>query len=306
VTPDAGQAEPQDPQDPDEELPPDALTDGGGPISVRAAREARMTPSEAVRDMRITLPARGNRTLRELVDRCNRDVSLKALWHAANVNAVTRLQINDHSWVHIQIVTNIGLKLLRELRRTGVESGMVTDYGMRREDGEVVVVLGCLMHCLGMAVHRNGHEEMSLFLAADRLPRLLDGLYDEPERTIVQAEVLQTIISHRSDGQPLSVEAGIVRVADALDMAKGRSRIPFEAGRVSIHSLSAAAIEEVRITHGDGRVAIDIEMNNSSGLYQVDNLLRSKLRDSGLEGYIEVRATIEGETEKRLLPSFRL
>ena len=120
---------------------------------------------------------------------------------------------------------------------------MVTDYGMRQEDAEVVVVLGCLTHCLGMAVHRNGHEEMSLFLAADRLPRLLEGIYDEPEKTIVEAEVLQTIISHRSDGQPLSVEAGIVRVADALDMAKGRSRIPFEAGRVSIHSLSAAAIE---------------------------------------------------------------
>jgi metal-dependent HD superfamily phosphatase/phosphodiesterase len=306
VSRDADQADPQEPQEPEEALPADALPDGGGPISVRAAREARMTPSEAVRDMRITLPARGHRTLRELVDRCNRDTSLKALWHAANVNAVTRLQINDHSWVHIQIVTNIGLKLLRELRRTGVEPGMVTDYGMRREDAEVVVVLGCLTHCLGMAIHRNGHEEMSLFLAADKLPRLLDGLYDEPERTIVQAEVLQTIISHRADGQPLSVEAGIVRVADALDMAKGRSRIPFEAGRVSIHSLSAAAIEEVQITHGDGRVTIDIEMNNSAGLYQVDNLLRSKLRDSGLEQYIEVRATIEGETEKRLLPSFRL
>jgi hypothetical protein len=89
-------------------------------------------------------------------------------------------------------------------------------------------------------------------------------------------------------------------------MAKGRSRIPFEAGRVSIHSLSAAAIEEVRIAHGDSRVLIDIEMNNSAGLYQVDNLLRSKLRGSGLEEHIEVRASLEGETEKRLLPSFRL
>ncbi len=265
-----------------------------------------MTPTEAIRDMRITLPARGNRTLRDVIDRVNRDDSLKALWHAANVNAVTRLQINDHSWVHIQIVTNIGLKLVRELRRAGVEPGMVTDYGMRQEDAEVVVVLGCLTHCLGMAVHRNGHEEMSLFLAADRLPRLLEGIYDEPDKTIVEAEVLQTIISHRSDGQPLSVEAGIVRVADALDMAKGRSRIPFEAGRVSIHSLSAAAIEAVRIHHDSGHVLVDIEMNNSAGLYQVDNLLRSKLRGSGLEEHITVRATIEGDSEKRLLPPFEL
>jgi metal-dependent HD superfamily phosphatase/phosphodiesterase len=184
---------------------------------------------------------------------------------------------------------------------------MVTDYGMTQEDAEVVVALGCLTHCLGMAIHRNGHEEMSLFLAADRLPALLDGLYEEPERTIVQAEVLQTIISHRSDGEPLSLEAGIVRVADALDMAKGRSRIPFETGRVSIHSLSAAAIEEVKIGVGaDDKVLVEIEMNNSAGLYQVDNLLRSKLRGSGLEKHLEVAATLEGDTEKRLLPSFRL
>ena len=93
-----------------------------------------------------------------------------------------------------------------------------------------------------------------------------------------------------------------MRVADALDMAKGRSRIPFEAGRVSIHSLSAAAIEAVRIHHGAGHVLMEIEMNNSAGLYQVDNLLRSKLRGSGLEEHITVRATIEGESEKRLLP----
>ena len=289
-----------------EEVPAGAEPELGNAVSVRAERGARMTPSEAVRDMRITLPARGNRTLRDLIERVNRDTELKALWHAANVNAVTRLQINDHSWVHIQIVTNIGLKLLRELRRAGVESGMVADYGMTKEDAEVVVVLGCLTHCLGMAIHRTGHEDMSLFLAADRLPRLLQGLYEEPELTIVQAEVLQTIISHRSDGVPLSVEAGVVRVADALDMAKGRSRIPFESGRVSIHSLSAAAIEEVRIKGSEGQVKIEIEMNNSAGLYQVDNLLRSKLRGSGLEDWIEVEASISGESEKRLLPAFRL
>src|SRR5438552_12577780 len=296
-----------DTQQPDqEEMPAGSEPAPGTPVSVRAERGARMTPAEAVRDMRINVPARGNRILRDVIERINRDDSIKALWHAANVNAVARMQINDHSWVHIQIVTNIGLKLLRELKRAGVEPGMVTDYGMTQEDAEVVVALGCLTHCLGMAIHRNGHEEMSLFLAADRLPALLDGLYEEPENTIVQAEVLQTIISHRSDGQPLSLEAGVVRVADALDMAKGRSRIPFETGRVSIHSLSAAAIEEVQITDGEGRVLIDIEMNNSAGLYQVDNLLRSKLRGSGLEQFIDVRATIEGESEKRLLPSFRL
>jgi uncharacterized protein len=90
-------------------------------------------------------------------------------------------------------------------------------------------------------------------------------------------------------------------------MAKGRSRIPFERGRVSIHSLSAAAIEDVVIADGDERpIKIEIVMNNSSGIYQVDGLLKAKLRGSGLEPYVEVIAHIDTEAEKRLVPVYRL
>jgi metal-dependent HD superfamily phosphatase/phosphodiesterase len=276
-------------------------------VSLEVERSARMAPGEAVAGMRIRIPVRGNRTLREILARVNADDQIKALWHVQNVNAARRLQINDHSWVHIQVVSNIGLKLLRDLVRAGAEPGMVTEYGMRQEDAEVVVTLGCLLHCVGMAIHRRGHEDWSLFLAWDVMPRLLDGLYEDPERTIVMVEALQTITSHRADGEPLTLEAGIVRVADALDMAKGRSRIPFEAGRVSMHSLSAAAIDGVRILPGGDRpVLIEIEMNNSAGIYQVDELLKPKLRGSGLEPYVEVVARIEEEAEKRLVPVFRL
>jgi metal-dependent HD superfamily phosphatase/phosphodiesterase len=276
-------------------------------VSLEVERSARMAPSEAVAGMRIRIPVRGNRTLREILARVNADDQIKALWHVQNVNAARRLQINDHSWVHIQVVSNIGLKLLRDLVRAGAEPAMVADYGMRPEDAEVVVTLGCLLHCVGMAIHRRGHEDWSLFIAWDLMPRLLDGLYEEPERTIVIVETLQTITSHRADGEPLTLEAGIVRVADALDMAKGRSRIPFEAGRVSMHSLSAAAIDGVRILPGGDRpVLIEIEMNNSAGIYQVDELLKPKLRGSGLEPYVEVVARIEEEAEKRLVPVFRL
>ncbi len=58
-------------------------------------------------------PCAGNRKLRKLIERANEDRQLKAWWHVSNVNAVVRLEINDHSWVHIQIVANIALKLLR-------------------------------------------------------------------------------------------------------------------------------------------------------------------------------------------------
>ena len=195
--------------------------------------------------MRIRAPERANKKLRTLLERVNADKQLKGWWHVANVNATVRMEINDHSWVHIQIVTNIALKLLRQLTKHGVEPSLVRDFGMTNDDAEIVVTLGALLHDVGMSVHREGHEDFSLFLVEPEIRELLDGIYEEPELTVITSEVLQAIISHRADGKPLSLEAGIVRVADALDMAKGRSRIPFEHGRVSMHSLSAAAIDDV-------------------------------------------------------------
>ena len=278
-----------------------------GPVSQQALRDTRLSPSEAVEHMRIRLPDRGNRKLRRVLERANADKELKGWWHVANVNAVVRLAINDHSWVHVQIVANIALKLLRQLTKNGVEPSLARDYGMEGEDAEVVVVLAALTHCVGMSVHRKGHEDWSLFLAEPKLRELLDGIYDEPDRTVIVSEVLQAITSHRADGEPLSLEAGILRVADALDMAKGRSRIPFERGQVSMHSLSAAAIEEVLIADGETKpVRIEIVMNNSSGLFQIDGLLRAKLRGSGLEPYVEVIAHIDTDAEKRLVSEYRL
>ena len=272
-----------------------------------AQREARLTPAQAAAQMRIKLPVRGNRKLRTVLDRVNGDDQLKGWWHVQNVNAIARLGINDHSWVHIQIVTNIALKLLRQLVKSGVEPSLARDYGLTADDSEVVVALSALLHDIGMSVHRKQHEDFSLFLAEPKLRELLTGVYEEPDLTVIVSEVLQAIISHRADGQPLALEAGILRVADALDMAKGRSRIPFEHGRVSMHSLSAAAIESVSIEAGESRpVKIEITMNNSSGIFQVDELLKAKLKGSGLEPYVEVIAHIDTEAEKSLVPTYRL
>ena len=105
------------------------------PVSEQAEEETRLTPAEAVAQMRIKVPTRANRKLATLVDRINEDAQVKAWWHVSNVNAVKRLEINDHSWVHIQIVTNIALKLLRQLTKHHVEPAMVRDYGMSQDDG---------------------------------------------------------------------------------------------------------------------------------------------------------------------------
>jgi metal-dependent HD superfamily phosphatase/phosphodiesterase len=202
---------------------------------------------------------------------------------------------------------NIALRMLRLLSRRGVPTAMETDHGMTIRDAEVVIAAACMLHDSGMSIHRADHEAYSLFLAGDKLGALLADAYQEPERTVVVAEAMGAIIGHRRRGEPVTVEAGIVRVADALDMEQGRSRVPFEAGRPNIHSLSAAAIDDVVISSGRERaVRIEIAMNNSSGLFQVDELLATKLRGSGIEEHIEVVARIDAEHEKRLLPVFRI
>ncbi|MGE5263664.1 MAG: HD domain-containing protein, partial [Acidobacteriota bacterium] len=209
--------------------------------------------------------------------------------------------------VHFQIVSNIALKLLRQLIDRGVVPNIVRDHHMTNNEAEIIVVLGSLLHDLGISIHRVDHEQYSLFVAQPKIDDLLRDIYAVGPRTIMRSEILHAIIAHRSDGKPLTVEAGVVRVADALDMTKGRSRIPFEAGKVNIHSLSAAAIEQVVITTGtDKPIRINVRMSNSAGVFQLDELLKEKLHGSGLEPYVEVEATIEGETEKKLVTVFRM
>ena len=278
----------------------------GDAESASGPGELGLSPGEAIERARVRAPTRGNRSLEALLQCVNADAELRAWWHMAQVTS-ERLGMSDHSWVHVQIVLNIGLRLLRLLVKAGVEPAMVETHGMGRRDGEVVVAGGALLHDVGMSIHRTDHEAFSLFLAERKLRELLAEVYDEPERTVVVSEALHSIIGHRRRGEPYTLEAGVVRVADALDMAHGRSRVPVEAGRVGIHSLSAAAIDAVTIEPGEDRpVRIEIQMNNSAGIFQVDDLLATKLRGTPLESHLEVVATIEGETEKRLLSEFRL
>ncbi len=266
----------------------------------------RKPPKEAIAEAQVRAPALRNPKLASFLEAVNEDEQVRAWWYMAQVHA-ERLGMSDHSWVHVQIVLNIGLRLLRLLVKAGVEPSVVADHGMTARDAEVVVAGGALLHDVGMSIHRTDHEAYSLFLANSALDRLLSDAYQEPERTIVAAEILHAIIGHRRRGEPYTVEAGVVRVADALDMAQGRTRIPLEAGQEGIHSISAAAVDEVKIEAGEERpVRIEIELNNSAGIFQVDDLLATKIRGTPLEGQIEVVAEIEGETEKRLLSGFRL
>jgi metal-dependent HD superfamily phosphatase/phosphodiesterase len=254
----------------------------------------------------IHVPSRTNALLEKALVVINGDVEIKTLWRVLNVNAIDRLEMTDHGPVHFQIVANIAVRLARILVKNKIEMSIVKDYDLTNDHAELVILLASLFHDLGMSISRDGHEDFSLFLANNILHRILDFL-DIEERTIVISEVLHAIISHRSGGKPNTIEAGIVRVADALDMSEGRSRIPYQAGKIDIHSVSAAAIDRVEIAEGAEKpIQINIWMNNMAGIFQVDELLRHKLVGSGIERYMIVSAYLDEGSDKKLIKEFEI
>jgi uncharacterized protein len=253
------------------------------------------------------IPTKKNSRLKRLLERISEDEELIQLWKCANVNAVDRSGINDHGEVHIRIVANAALRILRLLMKGGVEPNVVKNHGLEADDAEVVVVLAACLHDIGISIHRNDHERYSLILAYPKSRELLRGIYEEPGLTILASEVMHAIIAHSAKETCLTIEAGVLKVADALDMKEGRSRIPFEAGKVNIHSISAKAVDEVVIEAGEERpVKLVITLANSAGIFQVDELLRHKLQNSSIADYVEVTARIEGEMERRIIGTYNL
>jgi len=253
----------------------------------------------------IKVPAFKNELIQQAVEVINNNVEVKTLWKVLNVNAIDRLGMTDHGIVHFQIVANIGLRISRLLESHKIELSVVKDFGLTQNHGELIIFLGCLFHDLGMSISRPNHEEYSLFLSNNLLREILTFLPVE-ERTIVISDTLHAIISHRKNGKPMTTEAGIVRVADALDMTEGRSRVGFEGGDFSIHTLSHAAIKSVEIQEGTQTpVKVVINMTNTTGMFQIDELLSEKLKGSTIEKYFELTAVVEQGAEKRLMTEFK-
>ncbi len=235
------------------------------------------------------------------------DVKLRMFWKCSNIMAIDRMGYTDHGPTHVKIVANLALKLLRILVEKQVKPSIVKNYSMRTEDAEVVVVLASILHDLGMVVTRHHHEMYSVMLAGAFIERCLTDIYVEEQRAIITSEVLHSIVAHERPNLPLTVEAGIVGIADALDMEAGRARIPFESGKIDIHAVSALSIEKVEIVEGGKKpITISIKMSNSAGVFQIDELLKPRIEISGLKEYFHVVAEITGEKERRIVDKFEI
>ncbi len=257
------------------------------------------------------IPYRDNVKLQQVMEKVRQDRKLQAYWRCSNVMAIERMGYTDHGPTHVKIVANLALKLLRILVEDKVKPSVVKDYGLRNEDAEVVVVLGAVFHDLGMIVIRNHHEMYSGMIALEFLERCLTGIYSEEEKAIITSETMHAIVSHErpyvQNNNPLTIEAGIVGIADALDMEAGRARIPFKAGKIDIHAVSALSIEKVEIMQGNGKpITIKITMSNSAGVFQIDELLKPRIESSGLQKYFHVIAEITGEKERKIIEKFEI
>jgi metal-dependent HD superfamily phosphatase/phosphodiesterase len=262
------------------------------------------------------IPYRNNAKLKSVMEKIKEDKKLQTYWKCANVMAIERMGYTDHGPTHVKIVANIALKLLRILvEKKLIKPSIVENYGMKNDDAEVVVVLGSIFHDLGMIVQRNNHEKYSAFLALEFIERCTTPAYNKEERAIITSEVLHAIVSHEqpfSNEPPnkiLTKEAGIVGIADALDMEAGRARIPFQAGKVDIHAVSALSIEKVEVEAVENQqkpIVIKIKMSNSAGVFQIDELLKPRIVNSGLQEYFHVIAEITGEKESKIIEKFEI
>jgi metal-dependent HD superfamily phosphatase/phosphodiesterase len=255
--------------------------------------------------MQFNIPAKDNKKLAKIVKHIEKNARIEQVLRCVNVTAVDRLGFSDHGPVHSKIVSNIALKILRILLNRSVVPSIVKNYKdekMDKHDAEIVVVLGAFFHDIGMVIHREHHDIYGIAIAQPILEGLLK-FYTPRKRAIMIAEIMHAMAFHDSKTPPLTIEGGIVRISDGLDMTHGRARIPFEAGEKGIHAVSAVAIESVEIKEGSNNekpVQIIISMSNSAGIFQVDELLKKKIAISKLAEHIHVTAKISGK-EKSIL-----
>lgn len=234
------------------------------------------------------------------LDSLSNDVEVNGLLDQANRVAISRLGYNDHGKVHAKIVAVNALKIQRILEAKGVRTKIVEEEIGNREDAKVAVLLSSYLHDLGMSVTRDNHDLVSFIIARPIVERLLKTLYEgeTAKTTRMLPIILEGILCHLGNYRATSTEAKIVATADGTDMTKGRARIPFEIGRPDIHKFSALSIEKVRISEGLKKpVRITVEMDDPTGIFQVEETLLKKARSVGFEDHLEVVALIKGGRE---------
>lgn len=238
------------------------------------------------------------------------DSEARGHWDMANYITVRKLGYNDHGRVHALLTGAASVAILQLLLDHTVKPDVIESGVGDVDDTFVVVLLSTMLHDIGNQVHRVAHESFSVVLSIPILDRILEKLYRDPEQRIeLRAFMLHSINCHDLSPEPLTIEGGITAVADGTDITKGRGRKAFALGSVDIHSISALAVDEVQILRGEKiPVEIRVKMNNSAGIFQVEETLTRKVLNSPIRDYVTVVASTHEDTssDQRIIHRVRL
>jgi hypothetical protein len=241
----------------------------------------------------------------ELVNYLFGDAELQEMQEYSNNVSIRRLGYNDHGPVHMRQVVGNAIKMLNILHEFEIKTSLEQEEMGTFEDSMCAVILAGMMHDLGMAIGRQGHEEMSSLLAQPIIERTLKHLFpdDLHRRVVIRSVATEAIIGHMSSRKIHSIEAGILLIADGCDMTKGRARIPMSINTTprvgDIHKYSANAINRISIHKGNRKpIKIDIEMSGDVGFFQIEEVLLSKIDVSPAKQFVELYAGVSGQERK--------
>lgn len=212
------------------------------------------------------------------------DSEVKELLEITNDVSIKKLNFNDHGRIHAKIAVDSSLKLLNLLVKEP------------KEESVIAIVFAAYLHDIGVSINRENHELFSVILAKPLIERIYSSLKSK-------TKALEAILCHMANYKPHSIEAGIVSIADGTDMTAGRARIVSKIKKTTgrIHSFSALEILNVEIKKGKKKpVEIEIIMKNTAGIFQVEEILLPKLKNSGLIDKVSIVAVIKKDkkTEK--------
>ena len=202
---------------------------------------------------------------------------------AANDLVEGRMGYNDHGIVHGKIVARNALRIYSILAKRDVVADFIAEKGGNEEDVKLILLLSSLLHDVGNSIHRAEHFLHSSVLAAN----MMEGLDINPKKKL---SILECVYGHDESIEATSIEASIVKIADALDMEGGRARIPFNKGHMDIHTVSALAIKRIEILEGKQKpLMLKITMSCISGIFQVQEMLIRQIRQGKLSDYIDLQ-----------------
>ena len=101
------------------------------------------------------------------------DAEIQHLQEYANVVSIKRLGFNDHGPVHMRTVALNALTMAQLMHRAGIPLSLEADDAGTFDDSQVALLLGGMLHDIGMSVGRADHEHAGVELALPIMDRVL-------------------------------------------------------------------------------------------------------------------------------------